>query len=246
MTLIVWNTNRVNELDCGIWSYTMRTVFSFGRFCVRNGILRVVFRPRLGRHFSLPARWSLPRKPPPRPLEGGKILLAVLSPAAFIQLSEEDNGDGKTPEELMLEASRAEIEKSIPDHVHGIRRAWHGLYLFVDKFIFEPIATGFRFLHLVVIFVPVIAAVPIIWFGRRRKDHDNERTGTLWWYRFLVYSMERAGPTFIKVLCSLETLVINQLIVYSLGNGQLQDQTSSLHKCVLRCPPFILTPQPTL
>lgn len=114
-------------------------------------------------------------------------------------LSEEDTGDGKTPEMHMLEASRAEIAKEIPDEVHGLSRVWRGICLFVDVAIVEPAATVFRFLHLVVIFVPVIGAIPLIWFGGRRKDRDNERAGTLWWYSFLVHSMERAGPAFIKV-----------------------------------------------
>lgn len=117
-----------------------------------------------------------------------------------MRLSEEDNGDGKTPEEHMLEASRAEIQKRVPDDMHGLSRVWRYFCLFIDKCIYEPIATGFRFLHLVVIFVPVIATAPALWFGRRRKDRDNERSGTLWWYGFLVHSMERAGPAFIKVL----------------------------------------------
>ncbi len=178
----------------------MRAVFSFGRLCLRRGTQRHIFIR--DRRFSIAAKWPIPRKPPPRPPGGGKRLLALLSPAAFVQLSEEDQGDGKTPEEHMLEASRAEIEKSMPDNLHGFRRAWHGLYLILDKYIYEPIATGFRFLHLVIIFVPVIAAVPLVWVGRRQKEHDNERTGTLWWYRFLVYAMERAGPAFIKVFVS--------------------------------------------
>jgi aarF domain-containing kinase len=67
------------------------------------------------------------------------------------------------------------------------------------RYIFEPIATGLRFLQLVAIFVPVFATVPVIFIGSRYPEHDNERTGTLWWYRFLVKQMERAGPTFIKV-----------------------------------------------
>lgn len=99
----------------------------------------------------------------------------------------------------MLEASRAEIEKRVPDDMRGWSRAWRGFYLFIDRFFYEPIATGLRFLHLVVIFVPVIATVPAIWLGPRRKDRDNERTGRLWWYGFLVHAMERAGPAFIKV-----------------------------------------------
>jgi aarF domain-containing kinase len=50
-----------------------------------------------------------------------------------------------------------------------------------------------------VIFVPVILSVPAIWFGRRHSDKDGERSGTLWWYGFLVRSMELAGPAFIKL-----------------------------------------------
>ena len=125
-------------------------------------------------------------------------------------LSEEDTGDGKTPEEHMLEASRAEISKEIPEEIHGVKRGWKGLCLLVDTIIVEPIATTFRFLHLVIIFVPVIASMPLIWLGGRCKDRDNERTGTLWWYSFLVHSMERAGPAFIKVFCNLLSNLLPQ------------------------------------
>ncbi|PSK42259.1 ABC1 family protein, mitochondrial [Elsinoe australis] len=50
-----------------------------------------------------------------------------------------------------------------------------------------------------VIFVPVIITVPAIWIGSRQKDKDDERSGTIWWYGFLVSSMERAGAAFIKL-----------------------------------------------
>lgn len=135
---------------------------------------------------------------PPRPT-GVILLSAALTPAAFLQLSEEDKQDGKTGEEHMLEASREELRKRVPDNVHGLRRVLRSLLFVLDQYVYEPIATGFRFLHLVIIFVPVIVTVPAIWIGSRRKDHDNERSGTLWWYGFLVHSMERAGPAFIKV-----------------------------------------------
>jgi aarF domain-containing kinase len=52
---------------------------------------------------------------------------------------------------------------------------------------------------LIFIFVPVIVTVPVIWFGQRQPERDNERSGTLWWYAFLVNGMERAGAAFIKV-----------------------------------------------
>lgn len=99
----------------------------------------------------------------------------------------------------MLQASREEIEKKIPDDVHGIKRFFRSIWAFLDLYIYEPIATSLRFLHLVIIFVPVIITVPAIWFGKRQKLRDSERSGTLWWYGFLVSSMERAGPAFIKV-----------------------------------------------
>lgn len=162
----------------------------------------------------------------------------MLSPAAFVALSEEDTGDGKTPEEHMLEASRAEIAKEIPEDVHGPRRLWKAIYLYVDTFVVEPIATTFRFLHLVIIFVPVIGTMPLIWLGRRQKNRDNERSGTLWWYSFLVRSMERAGPAFIKVCRKVQSEQGFQadLVSSSLVNGQLQDPTSSLKKCAIPCP----------
>lgn len=137
----------------------------------------------------------------PRRLPGGQVIIwsAALSPAAFVALSEEDDADGKTPEEHMLEASRAEIAKELPSDVHGIKRAWKALLLGIDCYIVEPVATVLRFFHLVIIFVPVIGTLPIIFIGARRKDRDNERSGTLWWYSFLVNAMERGGPAFIKV-----------------------------------------------
>jgi len=73
------------------------------------------------------------------------------------------------------------------------------VWKFFDTWIVEPIATGFRLLHLIIIFVPVIITIPAIYIGQRQKDKDNERTGTLWWYEFLVHSMERAGAAYIKV-----------------------------------------------
>lgn len=223
----------------------MRTAFAL---CLRQQIRRTVPVSHYQKCFSNIPRSSLlcnPRRSFPRPRH---TLWALLTPAAFVRLSEEDNGDGKTPEEHMLEASRAEIQKHVPDNVHGLSRVWRYFYLFVGRCIYEPIATGFRFLHLVVIFVPVIAAAPALWFGRRRKDRGNERTGTLWWYGFLVHSMERAGPAFIKVpgLKGAKIIINADSWISSWGNGPLQDQTSFLPKCVVSCPLSTRTRRPTL
>lgn len=99
----------------------------------------------------------------------------------------------------MLEASRAEISKQIRDDEQGLPRVGHRIVLFLDSYVWEPLCTGIRLLHLALIFVPVLLAIPAIWVGRRQRHRDNERSGTLWWYSFLVQSMEWAGPAFIKV-----------------------------------------------
>lgn len=138
------------------------------------------------------------------PRRRGVILTAAtgLSPALFFALSETDNGGTEqTAEGRMLEASREEIRKKVSEDDRGFTRFRKEVVLFLDMYIWEPICTALRFLHLVVIFVPVIATVPAIWIGPRVKERQNERTGTLWWYGFLINSMERAGPAFIKVTC---------------------------------------------
>jgi aarF domain-containing kinase len=184
------------------------------------------------------SNWQFPRKPP----KGTHIIWAAtaLSPAVFMQLSEKDNhGTEQTAETRMLAASREEIAKKLSDDDHGLSRIRHGVILFLDVYIWEPICTGFRFLHLIFIFVPVILTVPAIWLGPRRKDRDNERSGTLWWYWFLVSSMQRAGPAFIKVILSSAKLsAYADFDYFSLDNGLPQDRISSPTKCATLCPSY--------
>ncbi|RAK98021.1 ABC1 kinase family protein [Aspergillus ibericus CBS 121593] len=130
----------------------------------------------------------------------GTVLLAVMTPGAFLQLAEDgDEEDDKTGEMQMLEVSRREAQKTVAEDARGLTRLWQSLFVFGYYYIYDPIATGFRFVHLVVIFLPVILTAPTLCFGRRLKDREGIRTGTLWWYKFLVRSMERAGPAFIKL-----------------------------------------------
>jgi aarF domain-containing kinase len=124
----------------------------------------------------------------------------AVSAAAFVELSE--NGSASpddTGEKLMLEVSRAEIRKTVGENDGTLSWLRRLVIVFLDLYIWEPVCTGFRFLQLVVIFVPVILTVPAIWVGTRLPERDNERTGMLWWYGFLVQAMEWAGPAFIKV-----------------------------------------------
>ncbi|KAK0707615.1 hypothetical protein B0H67DRAFT_588148 [Lasiosphaeris hirsuta] len=125
---------------------------------------------------------------------------AALATAAFVQLSEEENtSSGDTGEKRMLEVSREEIKKVVGENDRGFTRLSRHVVLFLDNYIWEPICTGVRFLQLASIFIPVLLSVPVVWIGKRLPERDNERSGTLWWYGFLVKSMEWAGPAFIKL-----------------------------------------------
>lgn len=107
-----------------------------------------------------------------------------------------------TNEERLLEESEQEWQE-LHNEVDGergiIHKTWRTIAISLRRWIYEPLATTIRFMHLVIIFAPVLLSIPMIYLGPRQIDHDNERSGRLLWYRFLVHSMERAGPTFIKL-----------------------------------------------
>ncbi|KAI1416664.1 ABC1 family protein [Hypoxylon sp. FL1857] len=180
----------------------MRPAILLGRFCARRYFSQAT--ANLGRCHST-FRFRLLGSSPWRNSQSrGRILRATahvaLGTAAFVRLAEKDDGDTEqTAEGRMLEASRAELKKTVDDDARGLYRLGRKLVIFLDLYFWEPLCTGVRFVELVFIFIPVILAVPAIWVGRRQPSRDNERSGTLWWYHFLVRTMEAAGPAFIKL-----------------------------------------------
>ncbi|KAF7547474.1 hypothetical protein G7046_g8983 [Stylonectria norvegica] len=186
----------------------MRAGVLLGRFCVRPGFethanfnAALLFRRFASRSRptkSKPLQW-------PRGWKGKMALrasggAATLGTVAFVELSQKENSHvDETAERRMLKVSRQEIDKKPADEVRGLERLSLNIKYYLDMLIWEPLCTGGRFIQLLVIFVPVIITVPVIWFGRRRADRDDERSGTLWWYGFLVNAMELAGPAFIKL-----------------------------------------------
>lgn len=106
--------------------------------------------------------------------------------------------------------------------------------------IWEPLCTGARFLHLFVLFAPVILTSPMLFVGQPHNKR-GDRWGALWWYKFLVAQMQRAGPTFIKVGVCYTTMrwrassSIDRILVdlsHSLHNGRDHGKTFSLRNCV--------------
>jgi hypothetical protein len=174
-------------------------------------------------------------------------LLIGLSAAASVPIIQrkvkEDEDDVElTLEQSLLDTSEEE-RRSQAYSINKDRSVFHRAFRFIKitliRYIFEPIATGLRFIQLVFIFIPVLATIPVIFIGPRVAQFDNERTGTLWWYKFLVRQMERAGATFIKVL--LFVLFANS----SLGNGPPPEPTYSQQRCVRICRNSIPTSKPT-
>ncbi|KAI1423474.1 putative ubiquinone biosynthesis protein [Xylaria sp. FL1777] len=182
----------------------MRSLRFLARFCARQVIPRAPNGSKLGRSSST-LRYALLRPSPGRKYHAKGVVFkatvsGVLGTAAFVKLSEKDNGGTEqTAEGRMLQASTEELAKTVDEDNTGLSRWSRGVVLFLDVYLWEPLCTGVRLCHLVVIFVPVILSVPAIWIGRRQSNHNNERSGTLWWYNFLVWSMETAGPAFIKL-----------------------------------------------
>ena len=217
----------------------MRTFGLLGRQCLRQGLhnsapftTRTSTRPFIA---AARRRCATPRF-------GGRTILwsgaaagaAALSPLAFVEISHDKAGNGdKTHEEAMLEVSRKELAEQVPKSLEKSKKYRRSIYFFIEDYIIEPIATGLRFLHLVIIFVPVIVTIPVIWIGSRNPKKDDERSGTLWWYGFLVSSMERAGAAFIKVC--VYYLHLNTSDTSSWDNGPPLEQTSSLPRCVRSC-----------
>ena len=120
--------------------------------------------------------------------------------------------DSSTPDDdsspkLVHDTVEPEGDDDDDEHLHP--SIWKRIWRWLDAHLIEPLLTARRFLHLALIFIPVIITSPILLLeaggasdgrgGRRKRASDSERATTVWWYGFLVGQMERAGPTFIKV-----------------------------------------------
>ncbi|KAF7339305.1 ABC1-domain-containing protein [Mycena sanguinolenta] len=72
------------------------------------------------------------------------------------------------------------------------------LAFFHDR-IWEPLLTAKRFVYLFALFIPVILSSPMLLIGKPEKRYRGDTWGAVWWYNFLVSTMETAGPAFIKL-----------------------------------------------
>lgn len=71
-----------------------------------------------------------------------------------------------------------------------------GVGYFILDYIYEPMLTLTRFFEISLIFVPVFAIYPIVFFGKTR---NGSRSGAKLWYKFLRIAAELGGASFIKL-----------------------------------------------
>ena len=116
-------------------------------------------------------------------------LPSVFSSPTLIPCSESQNYTRQFSHKDMI-GSPAEPQRSL-----CFRIIW-----ILQDYIWEPILTARRFIHLFYLFVPVIATMPMVLVGNPDKQLQGDRWGAVWWYGFLVKRMQAAGPTFIKVI----------------------------------------------
>lgn len=140
------------------------------------------FKPR---HFS-----RIPRLNPIPRSTFRQTLFSTTTALAFTEFDEPDDS-GDTREQRMLKFSNDEKDAE-PETVGG------KILAALSKWIWEPLCTLFRFGELLVIFMPVLLAMPITLLGFKHED-GGDRSGAMLWYRYLTWSMELAGPSFIKL-----------------------------------------------
>ncbi|KAI9291455.1 ABC1-domain-containing protein [Neoconidiobolus thromboides FSU 785] len=80
-----------------------------------------------------------------------------------------------------------------------IIQLWNEFIILLDQWIIEPIKVSFRFLYLTYTFLPLILTFPIVYYGDRVIEKENETMGSLWWFNLLRQCLEKGGPTFIKL-----------------------------------------------
>lgn len=81
-----------------------------------------------------------------------------------------------------------------------ILRIFFKIQFAIIDYCIDPLKTIVRFIELSSIFVPVLLASPICWFGKRdKKSGTRIRSGARLWFRYLRWAAEMAGASFIKL-----------------------------------------------
>lgn len=159
---------------------------------LRVGAFRPAFR-------SIAWKPVVPMKPfkPFRPFS--KLLLAnaiVFAPAVDVGTDNEKSAEDKSTDDDYDDKSTDNDTSPTPS--------------FFYTHIFSPVATVFRFLHLLLLFTPVLLTLPLLFIGPRKQygitgpdklstSESAARVGARLWYNYLAWTMQCAGPSFVKL-----------------------------------------------
>lgn len=102
----------------------------------------------------------------------------------------------------------------------------------IEDYVVDPLITVARFIQLSCIFMPVLLMSPICWFGGRgRKNGERIRSGARIWYRYLRWSTEIAGASFIKLgqWAASRTDIFPKEMCEELGHLHSNARPHSLH-----------------
>ncbi|KAJ1656446.1 hypothetical protein IWQ61_003983 [Dispira simplex] len=91
-------------------------------------------------------------------------------------------------------ASHSEPSSPVRLGVWGYR-----FVIWVDCYVLEPCKIALRMAYLFALFLPLVVAYPLGWFGPSLPEYSNETACRMWWYQLVTSQMARAGPTFIKL-----------------------------------------------
>lgn len=101
----------------------------------------------------------------------------------------------KEEQELFDEYRRQKLARSS----YPVKLFYYIKYALTD-YLADPCITIARFLELTFIFIPVLLTAPICWIGSKdRRTGESVRSGARLWYRYLRWSSEHAGASFIKL-----------------------------------------------
>lgn len=199
-----------------VFSPTRRRHASFNR---QQGFPSYFTRTPIARHsITRRALWLIP-------FAGGLTLYLMPQPKSFIL----DLISSPAIIPHHSKPSLREVHTVMSPSEEELRIIPRLLAFFRDR-IWEPIRTTARFMHLAILFLPVIITSPMILVGSRRRRKGREigdRWGALWWYDHLTKTMQAAGPTFIKVRAVFLCEVCVRSCSVSFANGLRRVQTCS-------------------
>lgn len=112
-------------------------------------------------------------------------------------------------------------------------RVWYRLKYAVVDYVLDPCITFVRFLELSSLLFPLILLAPLCLLGRRDKSGPEKTgAGARLWCRYLRWTAETAGATFIKLgqWAASRTDIFPRVLCDELSHLHLNSQPHSLHK----------------